>query len=501
MQNLDISTLWNRKWTILLVTLLAVGAGAFYIDVAEDVYESQAKLLVARSQNTSDLRPITTERYFLATQAEIMGSPLIVGQAMERIGRPTNIPMEEMEEILESVRVSPTDDTDVMSVIVRDKDPEKAEALVRAIVDTYTVYVRDVEQKRSSESVQAIVNRERELSEELEAAHAGFVDLRRNSPLVGSDGDGIRIEMARLEQLSNELSAAANTRIDLDNQVKLARRTGRVPVGRGADGSRFRLTSTTGNSGRDAYSEDLQTTHIMDDLRAAESELSDVRRFGENHPRVRAASEKIAALKLALKRHNDRITESMNQRLAAAKSLEEKLKSEYDELFKTTKAMDQFIVEEQALSQKIDRMEETRQSLVTTLAQARLAESELNNGLASIDVRPLDGGTRLTEKVWPRPSLVLGLAGVLGFGLGCLIAVCSTDLKATPAVAVVATATVTPAPTPNVAATPDATPTPTSTTTAGATSTPTPTKTPDATPNPESPASPGHRKIGYWVKS
>ncbi len=468
MQNLDLSTLWNRKWTILLVTLLAVGAGAFYINVAEDVYESQAKLMVARSQNTTDLRPVTTERYFLATQAEIMGSSLIVSQAMERIGRPIDVPM---EEILETVRVSPRDDTDVMSVIVRDKDPAKAEALVGAIVDTYTSYVRDVEQKRSSESVQAIVNRERELSEELEAAQARFVELRKNSPLVGSDGDGIRIEMARLEQLSNELSSATNLRIDLDNQVKLARRTGRVPVGRGADGSRFRLTSTTRDDGGDnSYSEDLQTTHIMDELRAAQAELSDARRrYGENHPHAQSASEKVGALQTSLKRHNDRITEAMNQRLVAAKSLEKELSGEYTELLKTTKAMDQFMVEEQTLSQKIKRMEETQQLLVTTLSQARLAESELNNGLASIDVRPLDGPTRLTEKVWPRPSLVLGLAGVLGFGLGCLIAVCSTGLKdEETAIAVTAT--------------PDPTPAPTA--------------------KPSEPATPpSHRRVGYRVKN
>jgi uncharacterized protein involved in exopolysaccharide biosynthesis len=430
MQNLDISTLWNRKWTILLVTLLAVGAGAFYINVAEDVYESQAKLLVARSQNATDSRPVTTERYFLATQAEIMGSSLIVTKAMESLGRPIDIPM---EELLESVRVSPMDDTDVMSVIVRDKDPATAEALVGAIVDTYSGYVRDIEQKRSSESVQAIVKRERELSEELEAAQTRYVELRKNSPLVGSDGDGIRIEMARLEQLSNDLSSVTNLRIDLDNQIQLARRTGRVPVGRGADASRFRLTSTARNEGGDGYSEDLQTTHIMDDLRAAQGELSDARRrYGENHPRARSASEKVEALNSALKRHNNRITQAMDQRLAAAKSLEEKLNREYAELLKTTKAMDQFMVEEQTLSKKITRLGETQQLLVTTLSQARLAESELNNGLASIDVRPLDGPTRLTEKVWPRPSLVLGLAGVLGFGLGCLIAVCSTGLKNDP---------------------------------------------------------------------
>ncbi|MFK7817852.1 MAG: hypothetical protein AB8G99_03995, partial [Planctomycetaceae bacterium] len=148
-----------------------------------------------------------------------------------------------------------------------------------------------------------------------------------------------------------------------------------------------------------------------------------------NHPRAKAAVEKVSSLERELKAHSARITEAVNQQLAAARAHEKKLKTEYDGLMKSTKEMDQFIVEDSALTQRIQQLDETRQVLVTTLAQARLAESELSNGLGSIDVRTLDGPNRVVEKVWPRPSLVLGLAGILGLGLGCLLAICTEPKK------------------------------------------------------------------------
>jgi uncharacterized protein involved in exopolysaccharide biosynthesis len=235
--------------------------------------------------------------------------------------------------------------------------------------------------------------------------------------------------MVQLQQLATELATATNLRIDLDNQVRVAQQTGRPPVGR-ANASEFRMTSATGSVDDKRFSDDLQTTHIMDDLRAAKSEQTEyLRRYGENHPRAKAAIEKVSSLQRELQAHAERIKQAVNQQLTAAKSHEQKLKSQYDTLMKSTKEMDQFIVRDSALKQRIQQLDETRQALVTTLAQAKLAESELSNGFASIDVRTLDGPQRIVERVWPRPSLVLGLAGILGLGLGCLLAICTEPKK------------------------------------------------------------------------
>ena len=421
MQTLDLATFWRRKWTIIFPTIIAVAAGAAYAFNAKEVFESTANLLVVRRQNSTEVRKAADERYFLATQAEVMGSAKIVSMAFDRLGRRMSLPMEEQ---LEFIRVSPMDDTDIMSVTVRDPDPKKADELVGAIVETYTDYVRNVDEERSTESVAAIVRRERELSDELATAREEYVRLRSDSPLVGIDGDGIKIQMTQLEQIAGQLASATNLRIDLDNQVQLAQNN-RAPVGR-ANAANFRLTSATRPAGGSGYSEDLQTTQIMNDLRAARNELTEYsRRFGENHPRAKAAGEKVQSLTQEMQSHNTRMAEAIDQQLKAATTLEQKLKSEYDELLKTTKMMDQYIVEEGRLTQRIQQLDETRQVLVTTLAQARLAESELSNGLGSIDVRSLDGPVRIIEKVWPRPSLVLGLAGLLGLGLGFLIAICT----------------------------------------------------------------------------
>ena len=84
MQTIRFSTFWNHKWLILLTTAVAVAGGWLYLDEAPAVYESEARVLVVRTDATRSV-PMATERYFLATQAEVMRSPLIVSQALKRV--------------------------------------------------------------------------------------------------------------------------------------------------------------------------------------------------------------------------------------------------------------------------------------------------------------------------------------------------------------------------------------------------------------------------------
>ena len=184
MQNLDPKSLWHRKGLILSLTLGAMAAGGLYSTTARKVYQSEARVVVVRQQNPAAVRPLATERYFLATQAEIMGSPLIVERAIERLSRPVGRPT---AELLEDVRITPMDDTDVLTVVVRDSDPRTAAELVDAIVESFADYTRDVDQKRTGSTVAAMVQRERELSQAIDEAQAEYTRVRaESSPAAAS---------------------------------------------------------------------------------------------------------------------------------------------------------------------------------------------------------------------------------------------------------------------------------------------------------------------------
>jgi len=426
MQTIRFSTFWTHKWLILFTTAAAVGAGWLYLENAPAVYESEASVLVVRSEANRAV-PMATERYFLATQAEIMRSPLIVSQALEKVREPSTLPM---EELLENVRVAAVDDTDVLSVTVRDENSKLAHGLVDAIVDTFSDYVREIEQERTTDSVAALVRRERELSTEIDSAQSDYVTLRKESPLVGKSGDGIQIPMAQLKQLATELSVVANRRISLENTVKVADQVGIAHAGgtqSHGDGKVHSHADGTaaqhGGGVAGTLSGDVQTTHILDDLRQAQSEERLLaRQFGENHPKVIAAGESVKLIRDELATHGKVVLERTKQELAAVKILESQFQAEYSKLLASTKEMDHYIVQEQALDAKIARLVETHQALTATLAEAQMEESELRNGVGSVDVRRLDAAARVTEQVWPRPSLILGLSGVLGFIAGSLLA-------------------------------------------------------------------------------
>lgn len=143
-----LSVFWRRKWLILLILALVLGAGALYTLTKQPIYESSAKIVAVNNQASNsfsesdapilgELQSLTRGRS-VATQIEMILSPDILTESYNRIRpeirtdgfRSSNIPEW-------SYGVTTKGDTDVITVIGRAYTPEAAAMLANSIADTY----------------------------------------------------------------------------------------------------------------------------------------------------------------------------------------------------------------------------------------------------------------------------------------------------------------------------------------------------------------------------
>ena len=79
----DLATIWDQRWTILLTILAFMALGAVYLAFADSVFEAESRVVVRFDGSTfDDEYKISTDREFMATQAEIIRSPLVLRAAL-----------------------------------------------------------------------------------------------------------------------------------------------------------------------------------------------------------------------------------------------------------------------------------------------------------------------------------------------------------------------------------------------------------------------------------
>ena len=165
-----------RRWSIMVAAFVAVVAAvAAYSWMAPAVYKATATILVGSASGSSgdgeempllaDLRALTRSRS-VQTQAEIIKSPAIAGEALKELP-------EEYQEVVdeEEIEVRPLRDTDIIQVSAFSTNPEAAAALANAVVD------RHIEANQEENRQQAKAAREY-VGEQLEKVHKALVEAQ-----------------------------------------------------------------------------------------------------------------------------------------------------------------------------------------------------------------------------------------------------------------------------------------------------------------------------------
>lgn len=450
---IDLRRLWSRKGLILSVTLLSVAIGAAYLVIAEDVYEVQTRLYL---NNAVDPTKVIQDdgredRFFVGTQAEVIGSPSIVRKALEKapVTLPPGTDDDLMTYVLESLTVSPVVNTEVLSIRYQGPKEEEAVRFVEALVESYQQHLKTIDTSTSTEAVELLAQREAELRAKLERLEAEYAEQRRASPLIGEAEKQLEANTLVLAEVGQALTAARVRHIGLKNQLAA------MPVGRNPDSAVASTVSyhKPAQPGGDSSPEDAPhgaafkadpvalsrdvsrmalgyegegATDLLDveqQLRLAVLKKSRANeKLGEFHPLHREVDAEVATWR-QLRDETMRVAvDSLQQQLEIEAATQEHLEELYEQEQQKAKSLDDHLVREKVLRAEIARTEGVYNAVFSRLTDTELVDQALSNGRASVIVRNLDGPHLKAEKLWPQPLIMMPACAIFGLACGIVVA-------------------------------------------------------------------------------
>lgn len=149
-QELDLRDIFRivrrRSWLIALVVLLiCLLVGGYSVFIKKPVFEASTKIVVNQtpsqtSANQLDLNQINTNIQMINTYKEVIKTPAILDVVV------ANYPQFQLnaEELSNMVNVNSVNNTQVMTVIVRDTDYVRAAGIANAISDVFQQEIPDI---------------------------------------------------------------------------------------------------------------------------------------------------------------------------------------------------------------------------------------------------------------------------------------------------------------------------------------------------------------------
>lgn len=438
---LDLSTIWRRRGTLLLCALVGLGGGFGYLCLVPPTYLAQARVLVEPQGVSPEMEMRgRVDPEFLPTQAETIRSPVTIRKALKSVSvrPPSGISATEFDpvrHVLKSLQVTPILKANVVTVSYRSSDTTEAEQLIASIVEAYRQHVAELDRGATRASTEVVAARERSLRQDLEAAQREYDALRRSSPLVGQGRDANAQAVIELNRLGNQLAATWARRAELEAMLNLVTSENapgatdgepRVAERHEVSLTRRPLTNDIENVARFAQATEAQLLQdVQDQYRFAKLRLQQLdATLGPRHPEMIAAQTELQELAIRMNQRIGEIVAGWRSQLQVAVQTVKELERSYKSKQRDAKSAEAFLVREEFLKGNIERIESLHAATAAQLAQMQSTEQAIAGGRSSIDVRILDGPVVLSEMTWPNPKLFLPAAGCLGlvFGL-CLVLV------------------------------------------------------------------------------
>lgn len=434
---LHVTLLWRRKRELLLALLVALGLGVGYLLVTPSIYESQARVLVQRRELSVDReRTLRQDRQFVATQAEVVRSPLVVGQALQgvQVDIPRGVKKDKVAYVLSALSVVPVVETDVLKLRYRGSSSQEVVDVISAIMERYEVYLQEIEQDDSTETIELLAQREEDLRGELQTLQQAYLKQRENSPLLGRGREAVAVDMTLLSQISQKLAETQNRRLELQNKLhalSLLTSDDSFTEDRGY----LRAPGTKTANSAEPKSEQSSRHLLYDEQTPGSAGLNEIRTalwqaearqrelatsYGPKHSDMVAISHQIGHWQELVDERSSEIDHLLQQEYALTQQTEETLQRQYDQERESLKKMDNDLLDEEFLLSNIARVESVHASTLAHLQDSQLQNEALQKGQATVTVEVLENAT-VPKKVWPLTIPFLVVCAAAGLVLGGLL--------------------------------------------------------------------------------
>jgi uncharacterized protein involved in exopolysaccharide biosynthesis len=223
--------LLRRWWLVGLGLLVTLGLAALYQTQAPPRYVSRAQVLV--NKRRPDVvpgalsTPVAVEEY-LATQAALIRSPLIVERAVkaERLDSLKTFAEDTpgMAYVVQglSVRRDPRDKSNsILEVSFRGLSPDESEKVLDAVISSYEQFLRENYQSVSEETLSLIDSAQGTLQKNLAHKEKEYLEFRRKNPSLVKRGESAQhLHNEMLLTLHSKRLALQVRRAELEGMLK-----------------------------------------------------------------------------------------------------------------------------------------------------------------------------------------------------------------------------------------------------------------------------------------
>ncbi|MCF7990374.1 MAG: hypothetical protein K9M02_08015 [Thiohalocapsa sp.] len=419
-----LTSLWDRRWAIVLITAVSVAVAAALSFNEPTVYTARATVLIdfqgplnSSEDPTSQLAAGLQDDY-LTTQLGIIASRRVADRVVENLDLDAAPEWQKAFEaspaggdiknwiggrLLSELSVTPGKNSRLVEVAYRSADPEQAAQLANAFAAAYEQIKLEMNTQPVQREAQGFERLLAELRQNVVDAQNQLTAYEREHDIIVTD-DRLDLEAARLQELLSR-------RVDAESEYRaLEARLQRLEEVRDGGGSLEGLPEVLTN---DAVRD------VKRELNAKESEFAQIRQdLGRNHPQYQSTLREVEALRARLAGEINAIVGSIENQLDQARTRAEA-----------------YLETEKDHEAKIMSMKQARDQLSVLIEEQRSAQSNYDQGLARYNQFRTRGRLTQTNVQVLNPALVpaqgsgtsksrtLLLAALLGLLLGIAYAV------------------------------------------------------------------------------
>ena len=431
----------RRKWMVLAATLLAMlAAAALWVFSVTPLFTATSEVLITPRQKAliggGLISPgLSSELMMIESQARIIASEAVLRRVVEseklaadaefngsrpdaslrgrlralfgmRKKKSTADPaIAALRALSKRLAVRRAEKTFVLEISVTSEDAQKAAQLANAVAAAY-IADQAATKARSASRVNSLLSGRLEvLRRQVTEAEARVEDFKRKHNIVATKKDQLENE-ARLARLGEELvkarsrAAAAKAKYD---SVKAVLAAGAPP-----------------EATWEAVNSPVISRLRADYARAAGQAASLAETLGPRHPRLLAAKAQAQRIRRLIRDELSRLARSIKAEYEAAraevKAIERNLRRVKNSAAMTNEA--------RVRLRELEREAKARRKVFETFL-LKSKESNEAQKLQMPDARIISPAEIPVSPSWPKKKMILGLAGLLGLGLGMALALVS----------------------------------------------------------------------------
>ena len=405
------------KWFLLMGLLGGLALGQVAFNRLGPEYNAVAQILVSR-QAQVPIRESLTQSLLSEGRGEhvaIIKSPMIIDKAIEH-GKLNELPTLQqsddiVEDILDCLDVKRTAGQDnstlnVFEIKYRNKQRADARAVVNAIIQAYNDYIVESQQKKTSELSRQISKMDDELAKKIEQKQAELLEFRKEAPLLWrtapgdkrQPGDVTNVHQERAVEIERDRTANVLRRVEINGKRQALQNA--IDEGQSHEEleSVVRLLIATsqaaggGQAGTNAANgllagpnpAELAATQLLPLLIEEQKLLRD---YSDDHPDVVNVRRSIAKLKEFYAARGVSLTELtgrdgkgdkidavigymqfLKQQLEELDHRDTELTKLYNSETKAVKDIARFLVDDQYLSDELDRLKAQWNAIVNNVS-------------------------------------------------------------------------------------------------------------------------------------